>query len=571
MTVELALIVPRMPHPLLCPDASEGYRALADAYAEARRRIEAVNPDLIVLYSAGWTSILGHQVQADPAPAGTRRSGLPCARKHPVHAAHGRRLPRPWPKRAAPVVFICAPCPTRAFPIDTGTVTALKLPNPDNRFPASVVSCNMYADRAETVVLGKATADAMASQGRSVVAVAVTNISHRLHSAPVPPEQDRFASLKDDEWTRKLLEILDEGRLEDVSQLARTFTAQAHADFKLKGIWWLASCAGAHNRYSGEVLAYAPVQALDVRSCPSSQMRLRSPTGPDEDTLDVYRGDRNVLAPAGEVEPAASQPAPAPAPPPPPNRLGHRSPSRNGKSGCRGRNPGPLPVQFVRMPGRVGDLLYLSGVGPRQAGTGRHPWRAGSATPAVRRLEYDIEAQTRAVIDNVRRISPSGSSLDRVLDVTTFLVDMDRDFKGYNRVYAEPVGWDWSHPHHARHSSFADSNRDRAEGGGGCGTPSRQPHRCREWLSRVSTTSPGCVAADCRFFRAIRRSLAMCCCRSTTDRTSTCPPFTPRCTWGAHTDAPSHYAAGGATWEQCLAGLPRSVSWVDVPGTRGRR
>ena len=52
--------------------------------------------------------------------------------------------------------------------------------------------------------------------------------------------------------------------------------------------------------------------------------------------------------------------------------------------------------------------------------------------------EYDIEAQTRAVIENVRIIlEASGSSLDKVLDITTFLVDMDRDFAGYNKVYAE--------------------------------------------------------------------------------------------------------------------------------------
>ena len=439
MTVELALIVPRMPHPLLCPDASEGYRALADAYAEARRRIEAVNPDLIVLYSAGWTSILGHQVQADPAPEWVHvdqdfhaLGSIPYTlRMDPAFAEAVAEAGRARGLHMRTVSY-------KGFPIDTGTVTALKLLNPDNRFPASVVSCNMYADRAETVVLGKATADAMASQGRRVVAVAVTNISHRLHSAPVPPEQDRFASLKDDEWTRKLLEILDEGRLEDVSQLARTFTAQAHADSKLKGIWWLASCAGAHNRYSGEVLAYAPVQGAGcaVVSLKPDALAVANLEF-DEDDVDVYRGDRNVLAPAGEADPAASQPAPVPAPKPAPSR----TPARRGTGRVDvAADRAPKPVGAYPHARRVGDLLYLSGVGPRQAGTDAIPGgpiRDASGAP----LEYDIEAQTRAVIDNVRRIlEASGSSLDRVLDVTTFLVDMDRDFKGYNRVYAELLG-----------------------------------------------------------------------------------------------------------------------------------
>lgn len=89
---------------------------------------------------------------------------------------------------------------------------------------------------------------------------------------------------------------------------------------------------------------------------------------------------------------------------------------------------------------RVGELLYLSGVGPRQAGTDAIPGgpiRDGDGQP----LDYDIRAQTRAVIENVRKIlEASGSSLDRVLDVTSFLVDMDRDFAGYNEVYAELLG-----------------------------------------------------------------------------------------------------------------------------------
>ena len=95
----------------------------------------------------------------------------------------------------------------------------------------------------------------------------------------------------------------------------------------------------------------------------------------------------------------------------------------------------PKPVGAYPHARRVGDLLFLSGVGPRQPGDALGgPIRDADGNP----LDYDIEAQTRAVIENVRKIlEASGSSLDRVLDITAFLVDMDRDFKGYNKVYAE--------------------------------------------------------------------------------------------------------------------------------------
>ena len=59
------------------------------------------------------------------------------------------------------------------------------------------------------------------------MAVAVTALSNRLHTKPIPFAEDRISSLKDDEWNKKLLELFAEGRLEDVSQLARTFSQEA--------------------------------------------------------------------------------------------------------------------------------------------------------------------------------------------------------------------------------------------------------------------------------------------------------------------------------------------------------
>jgi 2-aminomuconate deaminase len=82
-------------------------------------------------------------------------------------------------------------------------------------------------------------------------------------------------------------------------------------------------------------------------------------------------------------------------------------------------------------------LLYLSGVGPRQPGTDAIPGGAIRDADGAAQ-NYDIVAQTEAVIENIRRVlAAAGSSLDQVVDVTAFLVDMDRDFKGYNAVYAK--------------------------------------------------------------------------------------------------------------------------------------
>jgi 2-aminomuconate deaminase len=85
---------------------------------------------------------------------------------------------------------------------------------------------------------------------------------------------------------------------------------------------------------------------------------------------------------------------------------------------------------------KVGNLLFLSGIGPRKKGTkeipGVHLGPDGSVA------WHDIEAQCRAVFDNVRAIlEESGSSWERLVDVTVFLTDMKGDFPLYNRLWAE--------------------------------------------------------------------------------------------------------------------------------------
>jgi 2-aminomuconate deaminase len=96
----------------------------------------------------------------------------------------------------------------------------------------------------------------------------------------------------------------------------------------------------------------------------------------------------------------------------------------------------PTPVGAYPHARRVGDLLFLSGVGPRQPGTDAIP---GNVYDADGRLvDYDIEAQCRQVFANVRAVlEASGAAWTDLVDVTVFLTDMQRDFAIYNRLYAD--------------------------------------------------------------------------------------------------------------------------------------
>ena len=96
----------------------------------------------------------------------------------------------------------------------------------------------------------------------------------------------------------------------------------------------------------------------------------------------------------------------------------------------------PEPVGLYPHARRVGNLLFLSGVGPRKKGTKEIPGVELDAEGNI--TSYDIEAQCHSVFNNVRAIVESaGSSWDRIVDVTVFLTNMKDDFKTYNRIYAE--------------------------------------------------------------------------------------------------------------------------------------
>lgn len=96
----------------------------------------------------------------------------------------------------------------------------------------------------------------------------------------------------------------------------------------------------------------------------------------------------------------------------------------------------PAPVGAYPHARRVGDLLFLSGVGPRTPGTNAIPGNVHGTDGRL--VAYDIEAQCRQVFANVRAVlEASGAHWEDLVDVTVFLTDMARDFATYNRVYAE--------------------------------------------------------------------------------------------------------------------------------------
>lgn len=96
----------------------------------------------------------------------------------------------------------------------------------------------------------------------------------------------------------------------------------------------------------------------------------------------------------------------------------------------------PEPVGPFPHAKRVGNLLFVSGIGPRKREAKEIPGVTLDSTGNI--IAYEFETQCRAVFENIKMVvEDAGSSWDRIVDVTTFLTNMKADFPLYNRLYGE--------------------------------------------------------------------------------------------------------------------------------------
>jgi 2-aminomuconate deaminase len=101
----------------------------------------------------------------------------------------------------------------------------------------------------------------------------------------------------------------------------------------------------------------------------------------------------------------------------------------------------PPPVGPYPHAKRVGEFLFLSGVGPRKPGTKDIPGVIVDASGEV--VGHDVDVQTRAVLENIEAVlEEAGSKLQDVVDVQVYLTNMKRDFKKFNAVYGEYFGYE---------------------------------------------------------------------------------------------------------------------------------
>jgi 2-aminophenol/2-amino-5-chlorophenol 1,6-dioxygenase alpha subunit len=252
-------IVPGMPH-LLQPELNTGYRKLAESVQELGRRFKAEGVERIVYYSTSWLSVLGTSFQA-----GKNLKGLHVDENWyefgdlEFDFKVDRTLAQSFASRVGEFGFAPSLVDYEGFPVDTATIVADRLINPDH-LPVTMVASHVYSDYGRTIELGKLMGQVIQNDGRKTAMVAITAMSSRYFTSDIDYGRDQIRDAEDDVWNRRILELLEAGQFDPIHRMAGEYSQAAKVDMGFKAFAWLSGCMGEVSQKSkGHVVAYAPV------------------------------------------------------------------------------------------------------------------------------------------------------------------------------------------------------------------------------------------------------------------------------------------------------------------------
>ena len=254
-----AALVPGIPQ-LLAGRPADSWARLAAATREAGARLRAARPDALLVLSTQWFTVLGHQFQMDPNPRGTRVDENWYAYDYGTLRYDLRidvELAERWAREVEGEGHQARRTHYEHFPIDTGTVVAQPLLDPEARLPLAQVSCNLYAGAHTVAAMAAAGLRAAAALGRRVAFVAISGLSSGLIQRWIEPHEDRVEAPGHERWDRRVLDLLTEGRLEDALALREEYAREASVDSQFRALAFLAGTGKLSGK--ADVLHYGPV------------------------------------------------------------------------------------------------------------------------------------------------------------------------------------------------------------------------------------------------------------------------------------------------------------------------
>lgn len=256
--IQRAYLVPGLPH-LIAGLRVDAWDTLRQALRQVGQQVGALSPEVIAIYSTQWLSVLGHSFQARPHLTG-------------VHVDENwyefgeipfsLRIDSDLAVRAAQIAsslgLATKTVNYEGFPLDTGTLVALRFLNPENTIPVVLVSCNIYAGQRDSLTLGHAVRQAIEESGKRAVVVACTLLSARFFTEEIDPHVDRVSRPEDDAWNRRILALIAQGKNAEVLALSEEYARAAAVDMGFKAFAWLMGVLGTP-AWTGDIHAYGPL------------------------------------------------------------------------------------------------------------------------------------------------------------------------------------------------------------------------------------------------------------------------------------------------------------------------
>ncbi|WP_373531183.1 hypothetical protein [Vampirovibrio sp.] len=251
-----ALMVPGLPQLIFEQSGDGPWQVFREAMKTAALQVEAAAPEVLVLYSAQWISVLGHSFQYAANPSGLHvdenwhdLGDMPYSFQIDRDlTARAERLSRSRGLATKLVDYA-------GFPVDTATLVALRYFNPKGHLPVVIVSSNIYASAEDAMTLGQAVGEAIQQSGKRAVLINCSLMSHRFLTEVVTPQTERFSNPQDDQWNRQMLDLLGQGQGLKALEWGPEYVEKANPEMGFKGFYWM---MGAMNNLSApaQVLAY---------------------------------------------------------------------------------------------------------------------------------------------------------------------------------------------------------------------------------------------------------------------------------------------------------------------------
>ncbi|MFE0593284.1 2-amino-5-chlorophenol 1,6-dioxygenase subunit alpha [Micromonospora echinospora] len=252
-------LLPGMPH-LLAEEPAPSWAALAAATRDVGERLRRLDPDVVLLLSTQWFTVLGHQFQCDPNPRGEHVDENWYAYDYGL-LRYDLNFDVPftqrWAGRVAADGMQARQTRYDGFPIDAGTIVTSNLLDPDHRLRWAQVSCNLYADAQTLADVGRAGAAAAREAGLRAAVVVVSGLSSGLIQQWIEPDQDRISDARHDQWNTRVLDLLVAGDADGALAVREDFARQAQADSQFRALAFAAG-AGATDG-PAHLHAYGPI------------------------------------------------------------------------------------------------------------------------------------------------------------------------------------------------------------------------------------------------------------------------------------------------------------------------